>query len=539
MKKIIFLFMIGFCTLTNAQEEQFVTLTVIGQGKSKDEAKQVALQNAIEQTYGNFISSKKEIISNKATRDELVLASNGNIKQDDIISEIEIPHIGFVVTLKVIVSITKLKEFSESKGEVVEFKGGLFSQKIKIQKLNEEAENTVIKNLCLTSFEILKNSVDFELKYSSPVVIGDITDSYDNTLSDYKFDSKFGYYLNEYKPEDFIVKFTVNTKHNNNYFVFLDYFKKTIASLTMASDEIDDYKNLNKKVLAFKIDDKFYYLRNNNSMENLYNFFIKSNIIPITFKIVSNNGEINCLLKNRNRSTTSTILGIYDKQNDYENHSFINVRSVYYDSYRSKTNSIDWFMNKSVPIFKSSNIYPYYEDLFKSVYVEDNNSRNDSTIDPENKNNEPTNFLFLNTKEIIENSFPFYELFTLNEIEKIDFFQVKQYDLIEVLKKEEERLKSVKLVKLDGGGFEPYEDFFGNKYNNYETLIGNGTIANFIEVQKDKVLVKIYRTRCSIDSFCDQGNPGKLYYIPVNKVLKHLNANEFKDKNGEVLLGFN
>lgn len=193
MKKLILLFVFMSNLCINAQDEKTVMITVIGQGTTKEESKQVALQNAIEQTFGTFVSSKKEILNNKSTKDEFILASNGNIKQSDVISEIEIPNIGFVTTLKVIVSITKLTEFTESKGETVEFKGGAFSQKIKTQKLNEEAENAVIKNLCLTSFEILKNSVNFELKYSDPTIIGSFTDDYEKTLSDYKFNEKYGY----------------------------------------------------------------------------------------------------------------------------------------------------------------------------------------------------------------------------------------------------------------------------------------------------------------------------------------------------------
>ena len=224
MKQKLQLLIVLLCSLCiYAQEEKTITITVTGEGKTKEEAKQVALSNAIEQAYGTFISSKKEILSNKVVRDEFLLESNGNIKQSDVISEIEIPNGGFVTTLKSTISITKLIEFTEKKGEIVEFKGGLFSQKIKIQKLNEEAETSVINNLCLTSFEMLKKSVDFQLKFSDPVVIGNLKDNYDESLSDYKFSANTGYYLKEYKPEDFFIKFTIDTKHNESYFIFLNH----------------------------------------------------------------------------------------------------------------------------------------------------------------------------------------------------------------------------------------------------------------------------------------------------------------------------
>lgn len=323
----------------------------------------------------------------------------------------------------------------------------------------------------------------------------------------------------------------------------------------MTLEEVEDYKSLNKEVFIIKIDDTFYYLRSKGSMDYLNNFFIRSNIIPYTFEVVSNLGEINCLFKHRYSSRISNFHG-GDK-----NHSFINVRSVEFSSYEARAYYEDRFNNLSKLMYCSSNIYPYYKDFFKPVYdfnkdktvvlfksinidlgdygVENYYPKSNPNIDSQNQKKEPNKYLFLNTKDVTENSFSFSELFTLSEIEKIDKFQVKQYDLMEVLKKEDERLKNVKLVKLDGGGLEPYEDFYGNKYNNYETLIGNGTIANLIEIQKDKVLVKIYRTKCDSSSFCDQLEPGKLYYIPINKVLKYLNTNDLKNEKEIFSFQFN
>jgi hypothetical protein len=521
-----------------AQDDKTVTITVTGEGKTKEEAKQVALQNAIEQTFATFISSKKEILSNKVVRDEFLLESNGNIVSSDMISEIEIANVGFVTTLKTTLSITKLIDFTEKKGEIVEFKGGLFSQKIKMQKLNEDSETSVIRNLCLTSFGILKKSVDFQLKYSDPIVVGNLRDDYDESLSDYKFSANYGYYLKEYKPEDFIIKFTIDTKHNGNYFIFLNHFKKTIESLTMNIEEIEEYKNVNKDVYVLKIDDVFYYLRKKDNLENLYNLIIKSNIIPMSFKISSNTGEVLPLLKYRFSSKKQFKEGYHDFVDTDKKHSFINS-TIGYNSDYNKTTHYDWSNEKSGWIFNTSNMYPYYKDFFKTEYLEDNYTRNDSRISAENKNKEPNNFLFIDTKAVNENSYSFDELFTLEEIEKIDNFRVSSLDIEDVLKNEEERLKNIKLVQLAGGGYEPYEDFYGRKLKDYMHLIGNGTIANLIEIQKDRVLVKVYKTKCGEYDYCDKGKPGKLFYIPLNKVVKYLKASEVKNEKGEISFKYN
>lgn len=60
MRKIILLLIVllSFSTV-NAQEERIVTITSIGQGKTKEEAKEIAIKKAISLTHQTFISSKK------------------------------------------------------------------------------------------------------------------------------------------------------------------------------------------------------------------------------------------------------------------------------------------------------------------------------------------------------------------------------------------------------------------------------------------------------------------------------------------------
>lgn len=542
MRKIIQLLILLSFSTVRAQEERIITITSIGQGKTKEEAKEVAIEKAISLTHQTFISSKKEILNNKAVNDEIILNTNDQIQKTDVVSEIQLPNNEYVTTLNIKISITKLTSFFESKGEIVEFKGGVLSQNIKLQKLKEDSENSIIKNLCLSSFEILKNSVDFTIKYSQPKVIGDRKDYCDKPLTDYKFSVNNGYYLKEFKPEDFIIQFTIDTKHNDNYFAFLNFFKKNIESLTMNTQEIEEYKNLGKEVYVLKIDDVFYYLRKKDNLENLYNLIIKTNILPLSFKISSNASEIIPLLKNRFLSPSEyhfpTRLyedynGVDDK---YNFNSLINATIIDYDSYYFKTTRKDLLKNTSSIIFKNSNIYPFYKDFFKTIYVEDNSTRNDSKINDENTKKEPNNYLFIDTKEIHENSYSFSELFTLDEIEKINNFQVTSFNIEDLLKNEEEKLKNVNLIKL-AGGFGYHDDFYGRKYN-YGELVPYNTIARLIEVQKNRVLVKIYKSTCCFTKNC-YNNPGGLYYIPIDKVLGYLKSSDVKNEKGEISYQFN
>ena len=138
MKQLILIMSLALSINAYSQDDKTVTLIVSGQGQIQDEAKQNALRNAIEQAFGTFISSNTEILNDELVKDEIVSVSNGNIQKFEIISEVQTPDGGYATALKATVSVTKLTSFVESKGVVVEFKGGLFASHILIQELNEK-----------------------------------------------------------------------------------------------------------------------------------------------------------------------------------------------------------------------------------------------------------------------------------------------------------------------------------------------------------------------------------------------------------------
>ena len=137
-------------TTTSSKTEgdsKTVTLTEIGQGKTKEAAKYSALRSALEKAFGTFISSNTTIFKDELVKDEIVSVSSGNIQNFEILSETQMPDGSFSSVVKATVSIGKLTTFCESKGITVEFKGGLFATNIKLQELNKKNEEVVIKNL--------------------------------------------------------------------------------------------------------------------------------------------------------------------------------------------------------------------------------------------------------------------------------------------------------------------------------------------------------------------------------------------------------
>lgn len=246
-----------------SSDNKTVTLTVSGSGKTIEEARLNALRSAIEQAFGAFISSKTEILNDNLVKDEIVSVSNGNIEKYNIISQTEIPNNGYAMTLSATVSIDKLTSFAQSKGVVVEFKGGMFGLKIKLQKLNEDSEIIAIKNLTSACFDILNSGLDFELQVSEPVRVNATEDEFD-------------------------VVFSIMTKANSNVDVFNNYFNETIKKISLTDSEILEYKKLNNPLHTIKINNSEYKLRSELSILYIYNFLKSTQFFVNTFKIFSN-----------------------------------------------------------------------------------------------------------------------------------------------------------------------------------------------------------------------------------------------------------
>ena len=93
MKHLIFLALALFASTLLAQNTNDVTLTVVGSGKTIEEAKTNALRSAIEQAYGAFVSSNTEILNDEIVKNEIVSISSGNIKEFKILSQSELQKI--------------------------------------------------------------------------------------------------------------------------------------------------------------------------------------------------------------------------------------------------------------------------------------------------------------------------------------------------------------------------------------------------------------------------------------------------------------
>ena len=131
MKRLLSLIVTLFAvTIVSAQD--IVTLTVSGQGATKEAATATALRSAIEQAFGVFVSANTEILNDNLVKDEIATVSSGNIQTYSEISCINMSNGEVSVTLSATVSIGKLVAYAKSKGAAAEFAGQTFAMNMKI-----------------------------------------------------------------------------------------------------------------------------------------------------------------------------------------------------------------------------------------------------------------------------------------------------------------------------------------------------------------------------------------------------------------------
>lgn len=455
-------------------ENKTVTLTVSGTGKTFEEAKNNALRSAIEQAFGVFISTNTEILNDNLVKDEIVSISSGNVQKYNVVSQVELPNVGNAITLNATVSIDKLTSFAESKGVVVEFKGGLFAQNIKIQRLNEESELIAIINLCTTSLKILLNSFDYDLDTNEPTEIGDYIYNYQTIYND-----KYGLYYRYYNKNDFKIDFNITANSNNYLSIFHDNFEKTLIGLSMNVNEVLSYKKLNKKIVALTFNEKKYFLRNIKSLELLNNLFRKSQCIPLLFKISSKIDTYNNLINNGFYfyKGAKKISGLKFDSEIYKSLSFL-AYNIYYNDLGPHKNYFSL----------------YALDIINGFNNIDNEFLNYNFSSESFKNSIPE--LFIEKKDYTFN-FSLTRYYTLNEIENIDTFKVEKINVFEDISREIARQKEIEYIVLRGLEENEITNIDGSKYvsDRYadpiqEFLKNNSFRFEIVEKNKDYYIIK-------------------------------------------------
>jgi hypothetical protein len=249
-----------------------VSITSSGSGKTLEDAKQAALRSATEQAFGAFISSKTEMFNDQVVADQMASVSSGNIKSYEVLNESQLPDGSWGVTLKTIVSVDKLTSFVEAKGIAIEIKGGMFALNIKQQLLNEQGEIKAVSEMVGLLHEPMQISFDYVIKSSDPKSL-------------------------DAESKNWEIPLVVTATTNKNIDFCANYCIKTLAALSLSSEEVTSYQSLNKAVFPVTVNyngaAKTFYLRKQTSINALSTLTSQWELYTRLFTVESGMDESN------------------------------------------------------------------------------------------------------------------------------------------------------------------------------------------------------------------------------------------------------
>ena len=249
-----------FCFFSiHSFSQETIELKSTGFGINESMAETDALRKAIEEAFGVYISSNTEILNDELIKDEIVTISNGNVIGFELISKGKSDPETFFGTYKVLVSLTKLTEYAQSKGVSVKVFGGLFAADMKLKELYKSNEEISLISALEVFDSYIKKGFDFNIGVGSP------------TLNPYK----------KSEEDEHKIDLTIDVSLNKNFIQGVNYINSVFESLTLNESEVRDYMNKNIPVYPVSLTvgdqgrknkslNRTYYLRSENSLKSFY-----------------------------------------------------------------------------------------------------------------------------------------------------------------------------------------------------------------------------------------------------------------------------
>lgn len=267
-------------------QTDIIDVTTTGVGISKDEATKNALRNALESSFGAFISSKTEIVNDEIVNDEITSISTGNIVSYEIVSSL-IEENNHFVTVNSQVSLVNFSNYIQSKGHNVTFNGNSFVMNMKLQKFNMESEEKVLNDVLEVFFQKFKSGIDFKINISEDITIAEPVmhtpfvlslPMYDKDFEKAKQSKIFDFTKRQashiIKIKNNIEVYKVNAKitcsFNQNSIKAYEYLISSINSISMKPNEILSFEKANRNYFYFPI--------NLFEEESVYEDFIRNKI---------------------------------------------------------------------------------------------------------------------------------------------------------------------------------------------------------------------------------------------------------------------
>lgn len=229
MKRFTMILLVLLITVADIAQDSKdeVTLTVVGEGITREEATNNALRSAVAQAYGVFVSANTQILNDSLVKDEIATVTSGNIKEYKEITNLNLPNGRKEVTLQTVVSISKLISYAMSKGASAEFAGDVFARNMKIRELNKTNERKAITSFFQQMKFLLQMCYERRLTVSEPSLT-----------------SKEAGGAKEYVSIPMKIEFVPNNNLND----FIISFQKLFQALSLSKAEVQEYLKLGLNV---------------------------------------------------------------------------------------------------------------------------------------------------------------------------------------------------------------------------------------------------------------------------------------------------
>ena len=293
MKILYYLFFaILFTNSVIAQES--IQTTSSGYGATEQEAINIALINALQETLGGYLSSNTKVLNDKLIKDEISAITDGEVLNYKKLETKKISEQEYFVILDVTITKSKLaKYFSRNDEITLIFDGEKLQQNLKILAINKTSEINSIKNLV------------------------EVADGFLNKITNYKI----------YKPQEipdpndgkYEIEYLVEGNTNINIDELSSLVISSLNKIALDKSEIKKLKKYKQPIYDYKIysgntgAQKFYF-RNPASIETLKELLNKIENSYSDFNLLINNSSNHKFEKTLKKSTKPILFNTDDDQ---------------------------------------------------------------------------------------------------------------------------------------------------------------------------------------------------------------------------------
>jgi hypothetical protein len=147
MHKTPICLLLVFClfAINSFAQNNLVKVIASGEGLTESSATNRALRNAIEKTFGVFITSSTQVSNDELIKDEIATVSSGNIADYEVISVSKSSEM-YTVSVSARISPERVVMNFKSAGKSIELKGSVYAQNVIKEKFYKEQEIIAIKD---------------------------------------------------------------------------------------------------------------------------------------------------------------------------------------------------------------------------------------------------------------------------------------------------------------------------------------------------------------------------------------------------------